>query len=295
MPDVILSVDFASEGAPAAARAGTYPIRPSSIKFSGPARARYSVRYNPGTLTVGGTVAISFVQKSQYAVPTPNGGVVWNTGIVPTAGNTLVLFVASTAALQAAPAFATPTTGDDSNYDQVGGVGYQAEMTFAAGTDYVLAAFTRHVGAGGNEGTVKITFTDPGGGFPGVELVLLEYAHAAAIPVTAFVKAQVGEGLDTRPNPMPALALDNTTGQCVVCAQVGTVGLPDGDGGGPAVPAGYVGRYSMHGATDTDGQDVNTVDRVGLSGFGPETVSYDWTPGSTSRSYVGIAFAMTKA
>lgn len=296
MPDTILSVEFASDGAPVSAPAGSYPIRPSAIRFQGDARVRYSLRYVPGTMVVGTSAPIAFVRKAQFSVPTPSGGVVWSLPVAPTVGNTLVLFVGSSAITQAAPGFSTPTTGDDSAYTQVGGFGYQAEIVYTGGggSDFVIAAFTRKVGGGGSEGDVKITFSDPGGGFPNVELVILEYSHVAASAVSAFVKAEVGEGSEVRPNPMPPLALNGTAGQCVVCAMVASVGLPGAGGVGPTVPSGYAGRYSMAGATDTNGLDINTVDRVGLSGLGPQTVSYDWTPGSTSRGYAGIALALTK-
>jgi hypothetical protein len=298
--DAILRVDLASDGAAAAASDGTYPIRVSGIRFvSNNSRTRYSVRYVPGTMTVASAAGpIAFVRKAQKGDFSASGGLVWTLPVTPTAGNSIVLIVATQGFLQAAPSFSTPTNGDDSAYTQVGGFGYQAEFESPLGVnDFVLAMFTRKVAAGGGEDTVKVTITDPGGGFGVYQLIALEYSNVSASAVTAFVKREVGDPAPAeRPVTLPDLDLNNSSGQAVVAAFIG----PTSPGAGnvsPTTPAGYIGRYSMLpmvGDPDEDGIELNVLDRVGLSGLGPESISLNWTPGATVRRYAAMGIALTK-
>lgn len=303
MPDTILSVEFTSEGARAGAPAGSYPIVPSSIRFSGSARVRYSLRYVPGTMAVGSSSPIAFVRKDQHGESDPlAGGIEWEMAVQPATGNTIVLIV-STLAFDGggggvAPAFTTPTNGTGTAYAQVGGSGYQAEFQNPLGVnDFVLAMFTLKCDSATANKTVKITIADPGMGFTDLQLVALEYTNVSPVAVSEHAKAEVSDPApDVRPVVLPAIDLNGTAGQALVAAFVG-VGTANAGNTYPATPSGYVGRYGVSdvvGSPDLDGIDLLVIDRVGLSGVGPLTVSVNWTPGSTGRHYSGIGIALTR-
>ncbi len=190
MPDTILNVQLTSDGARASAPAGTYPIRVSGIRFSTTdARARYSVKYDPGTMTVAAATPIEFVNKAQQGdVLVSTGVVTFTLPVAPQNHNTLVVIVAvlnSNAGGAVAPSFDAPTNATSGPYVQVGGSGYQAEFFadngIAITDDFVLAVFTRKCEAGSDDGTVKINFSSLGtGGSAVYQLVVLEYEKVAS-------------------------------------------------------------------------------------------------------------------
>jgi hypothetical protein len=295
VPDDIIRVNFFSRGAPAAAKDGTYPIQPTQAVVDPPtSRSKYSIRYISGVMTVGdGPADIAFVRKAQQGDFAVTGGLEWTLPVTPASGNTIVLVVATLASNQPAPTFSVPTNGDDVAYARVGGFGYQAAFDDGIGDFFVIAMFTHKAASGAGENTVKITLNDPGGGFgPAYQLVALEYSHVNSTALTSFVKHEV-----TNPDPLerpitlPGLTLNNSSGQAVVAAFI--------DGGTDVnAPAGYTGRYGADpvvGDPDLDGIALFIMDRVGLSGLGPEVVSADWTGGfPTGRLYAGIGIAMNK-
>ncbi len=305
MPDVIAKVSFKSPGAPVRAPDGEYPITAGLIKFTVPARrAAYSVIYNPGTLTVatsGGPIA--FVRKAQQGWNNESVGatLTFTLPVAPASGNLLVAVIGTAGTSNAAaPQIAAVTDGGGLGFDQVGGGIYYAEHTLqyfvdpSSNENYSLSMWTRTADASIDAGTVKVTLNG-GGANTRYNVYVLEYSNCNGSPVTDNVKDSVShdETLAGAVNEftLPDLDLNGSTGQAVVCAYM----LCDGDGNGLA-SAGYTGRYNVLGATyEFDEVGVAIMDRVGLSGTGPENPTHTATPTpATVTGYSGMAIAMRR-
>lgn len=305
MPDAIDRVDFTSRGAPASAKVGTYPIYPGRVRFTTSVRVRYSVRYVPGTMTVadGGSSPISFVRQAQQGWENEGVGATleFELPVAPDTGN-LLLVIIGTAGTQntTAPRIADVTDGGGLPFDQVGGSSYYAEHTLqyfvspATNENYSLSMWYRTADASIDAATVKVK-VNGGGANARYNVYVMEYHNADGSPVTDSVKGSAShdETLVGAVNvyTLPDLDLNGSTGQCVVCAYL----LCDNSGDG-VVSAGYAPRYNAAGGTfDFAAVGVAVMDRVGLSGTGPENPTYRLTPSpATVSGFSGMAVALRK-
>lgn len=293
MPDTILRVELTSEGASEGAEEGTYPITVSGIRFvSANSRRRYSVRYNPGTMTVSSATGIAFVRKDASNIILSSTPQTFTPAVAPTPGHAIIVFVTRfTPSSPSVAGVASVKNGFGDSYTRVGGAGYAATWSDGgAGTSATVTAWYKVAGMFDED--VVVTLGTPGGADPdpATYIFVMEYSGASiGIPVSDQVTTSVTGSTYTN-RFSGSLDLNNTAGQLAVsCTQF------DHDGGGPypntLVPSGAILRYDG----ETFGPTGNSViDKSSLSGLGPVVLGQTFTDGLHSNNYATLAVALTQ-
>ncbi len=230
----------------------------------------------------GGAQAVAFVSKYRTQPGVINAPFTVTLPAQPENQAVILVYVRTEKAGTVHEAPASVTNATLNAYTQVGGSGYTAAAVSNLGADFAntLSCWWKQADQGAQDTDVRIT---PAGSGYIYEVVVLVYRGASPTsPVSAFARASLASPSTTNTPVVTGLVLNNTAGQAAVCC------LFAPSTSHTATGSGYTGRYPV--SLGGDAANVAVVDKVGLSGVGPEAPQ---TTVTTARPYIGLAVALT--